>query len=310
MLKPKPLKAGDTIGIIAPASPTTFEKVQLAKLKIEALGFKVKLGKSCFKSMGYLAGSDELRVEDINNMFTDKEIKGVICLRGGYGSLRLLNKIDFQLLKDNPKIFVGYSDITTLHIAINQICNMVTFHGPMAVNIAEKFFNEYSRDYLIKALTSAKPMGMLTNPAGENIVKLRGGRAKGKIIGGNLSLVTSTLGTPFEIDTKGKILFLEEIGEEPYRVDRMLTQLALAGKLEDAVGFVLGDWEDCEARGTEESPKLIEVIKDILLPFKKPILYNLQAGHCRIKLTIPFGVEAMLNADDKILKIEESATLL
>ncbi len=309
MLKPKALKTGDTIGIVATSSPASQEKVMMAKEKIQGLGFKVKLYDSCFSNHGYLAGKDQVRADDLNKVFKDPEVDGIICLRGGYGATKILDKVDFNLIKENPKVFVGYSDITALHLGMNQISNLVTFHGPMAASDLSGEIDEFSLQELLRSITSTEPMGEILNPKGVKIDCLLEGKAEGVLVGGNLALVAATLGTPYEINTKGKILFLEDIGEEPYRIDRMLTQLALAGKFHDAIGVILGDWNDCEPKKHNESLSLMEVFQEIIVPFNKPTIYNLKAGHCTPKVTLPFGVRASLDATNKKLVIEESATI-
>lgn len=309
MIKPKALKFGDTVGIIAPASPTTDEKVKRAQEKLTEMGFKVKMGKSPYERYGYLSGSDDIRAEDVNSMFRDKEIDGIICIRGGYGTPRILDLIDYEMIKENPKVFVGYSDITALHIAFNQKANLVTYHGPMAASDMIGNFSDFSRDNLYRAIMNNEPMGKISNPEGEEIVTINGGIAEGTIIGGNLSLIVDTIGTPFEIDVKGKILFIEEIGEEPYNIDRMLNQLRLSGKLHEASGIILGDFNNCEAGKHDENLTLEQVINDHIKPIGKPTIYNLQAGHCEPMVTLPFGVRARLDADKKELTILESATL-
>ncbi|ABR46703.1 peptidase U61, LD-carboxypeptidase A [Alkaliphilus metalliredigens QYMF] len=309
MLKPKALKKGDTIGVIAPSSPALPEKVTGANKKLEEMGFKVKMASSCYETHGYLAGQDKLRADDLNDMFKDKEIDGIICLRGGYGAPKIVDKIDYEAIKANPKVFVGYSDITSLHIAMNQISGLVTFHGPMAATDIAGGLDDFSEKEFIRAITNPEPMGMIQNPNGIKVQTLVGGEAKGTIIGGNLALLTATMGTPYEVDTKGKLLLIEEIGEEPYRVDRMLTQLALGGKFKDAAGIILGDWNDCDPQKHKSSLSLMEVFKEIIVPFGKPTIYDLKAGHCRPKVTVPFGVNAHLNADTGELVMEESATI-
>lgn len=309
MLKAKALKIGDTIGIVATSGPTTIENIKLAKLQLKALGFKVEIGQSCYANYGYLAGKDYLRANDLNNMFADKKIHGIICLRGGYGSSRIIDKINFELIKSNPKIFVGYSDITALHIAINQISKLITFHGPMAASDFANGLDCLSKEEFLRAVMNPEPMEYILNPQNIKMETIVKGKARGIIVGGNLSLLVATMGTPYEIDTKGKILFLEEIGEEPYKIDRMLTQLALGGKFEDARGIILGDWNDCESKKYKNTLNLMEVFKDIIMPYGKPTIFNLKAGHCRPKLTLPFGVNAILDADRCKLFIEESATI-
>ncbi len=307
MLKPKALKYGDTIGVVAPSSPTTKEKVKLAQEQLEALGFVVKMGKSCYNTHGYLAGSDESRAEDINCMFKDPSVEGIMCLRGGYGAPKILNLLDYEGIRSNPKVFIGYSDITAIHTAVHQRSELITFHGPMAASDLAGGIDDFSKESLLKAVMQPEPMGNIKNPAGIEIQCLMAGKAEGRLIGGNLALIAATMGTPYEIDTKGKILFLEDIGEEPYSVDRMLTQLALAGKLEDAVGIILGDWNDCEPKNPEESLSLMEVFEEILLPYKKPTVLNFKIGHCTPKITVPVGANAMLDAEQGKLYITESA---
>ncbi|MBU5437032.1 LD-carboxypeptidase [Tissierella sp. MSJ-40] len=309
MIKPKALKFGDTIGVIAPASPTTEERVKKAHDKLIEMGFKVKMGKSPYERYGYLSGSDAIRAEDVNQMFKDKEVDGIICLRGGYGTPRILGLLDYEAIKNNPKIFVGYSDITALHIAFTQICNLVTYHGPMVSSDMIGDFSDFSRDNLFKVIMNNESIGEICNPEGEEIISINGGIAEGTIIGGNLSLIVDTIGTPYEIDVKGKILFIEEIGEEPYNIDRMFNQLRLAGILEDANGIILGDFNNCVSEKHDENLTLEQVIEDHIKPIGKPTIYNLQAGHCDPMVTLPFGVKARLDADKKELIILEKPTI-
>lgn len=294
--------------MIAPASPATEEKREAAQKALEGLGFRVKVGRSCFFKRGYLAGSDALRAQDLNSMFADPEVKGIFCLRGGYGGGRILERLDYELIRKNPKVFVGYSDITVLHIALNQKSNLVTFHGPMAASDMVGEFHPFSREHLLRAVLCPQPMNTVLNPENQEIKSLVGGKAQGPLTGGNLALIVSTLGTPYEIETEGKILFIEDVDEKPYRVDRMLTQLLLAGKLQQACGFIIGDWRNCEAANPEESLTLQEVFQDLLAPLGKPTLYNVKAGHSRPQLTLPLGVECLLDGDEGKLVIKESAT--
>ncbi|WP_353096169.1 LD-carboxypeptidase [Tissierella praeacuta] len=308
MIKPKALKLGDTIGIIAPSSPTTEEKVKKAHDKLIDMGFKVKMGKSPYKRYGYLSGNDNIRAEDINEMFNDKEVNGIICIRGGYGTPRIIDLLDYEIIRNNPKVFVGYSDITALHISFTQIANLVTYHGPMVVSDMIDNFSDFSKDNLFRAIMNTEPMGKISNPEGEEIITINGGIAEGRIIGGNLSLIVDTIGTPYEIDVKGKILFIEEVGEEPYNIDRMLNQLRLSGKLQEANGIILGDFNGCESENPNENLTLEQVINDQIKPIGKPTIYNLQAGHCDPMVTLPFGVNTRLDADKKELIILESCT--
>jgi len=305
MKKGKMLKQGDRIGVVAPASPKPEIVPQITE-ELESLGFRVKLGKSCEETYGgYLAGTPQVRAQDVNEMFADPEVDAIICLRGGYGSPQILPLLDYGCIAENPKLFVGYSDITALHTALGQRAGLATIHGPMASAGIAHTLDPLSRDYLLRCLMSAEPLGAIINPDGEELVCLVEGEAQGPIVGGNLSLISALMGTPYELDTRGKLLFLEDVGEEPYRVDRMLTQLALAGKLEDAAGFLIGTWTDCKSK-VKHGFEVLDVIREIVVPFGKPTLWNLQAGHGFYNIAMPFGVQAYLHAKDGVLIIEES----
>lgn len=307
MRKGKRLSKGDTIGLIAPSSPPADQDVKRAKEELEMLGFSVVVGQSCSEVYGgYLAGAPELRANDIHAMFSSSEVDGVMCIRGGYGSPQLLELLDFQLIKEHPKIFIGFSDITALHIAFQQKAHLATIHGPTVARGITSL-PAISRDYLLRAITTASPLGDINNPDGIAIKSLVHGQATGRIIGGNLSLIAATMGTPYEIDTKGKILFLEDVGEEPYRIDRMLTQLALGGKFSDAEGIILGSWHGCDPAKYQNCFTVIDLFHNIITPFGKPTIYNLQSGHGEFNVTLPFGVEATVDAANKQLIIHEAA---
>jgi muramoyltetrapeptide carboxypeptidase len=308
LIKPKELEFGDTLGLVAPASFTSKEKIEKSIETVEKMGFKVKLGESIYQRYGYLSGKDEIRAKDINEMFKDPEVDGIICLRGGYGTPRILDLIDYNIIKDNPKVFIGYSDITALHIAFNQICKLVTFHGPMVSSDIIGNFHEFSKESLYKSIMNNREIGLIENPPGEEIIKINTGVVEGTIIGGNLSLIADTIGTQYEIDTKRKILFIEEVGEEPYSIDRMLNQLRLSGKLKDAAGIILGDFRDCEPKGHyEDSLNLEELIEDYIKPLNKPSIYNLQSGHCDPIITLPLGINTRLDGDSGEVYILENA---
>lgn len=305
-MKGKRLRKNAAIAVVAPSGPTPEEKTKKGIAFLESMGYQVLPGESVFSKHGYLSAPDDVRVRDLHWAFADPEIDAVFCLRGGYGTPRLLPLLDYELIRANPKIFVGFSDITALHIAFRQKCGLITFHGPM-VGSEMANPNEYNQSWFWRALTRPVPLGRLQNPAdGSKLECLVPGVAEGELVGGNLSLLAATIGTPFEIDTKGKVLFLEDIGEEPYRVDRMLTQLILAGKMNDAAGFVLGEWTDCAPKNPEKSFSLIEVLRDRLAPFGKPVLYNLCAGHGDYNITLPLGVKTRLDAGKLELTILES----
>ncbi|MCT4592858.1 MAG: LD-carboxypeptidase [Anaeromicrobium sp.] len=309
MIKPKGLRNGSLIGIVAPGSPTEGEKIINSKKTLEAMGFKVKLGKSCYERYGYLSGTDKIRADDLNNMFADKYIEGIICLRGGYGSGRILEMIDYNNIRKNPKVFVGYSDVTALHMAINQKSNLITFHGPMAASNMTTHLDDFTYDSFMNMIGDNDFYGEIKNPLDEELQTLSGGLCMGKITGGNMAIICSTLGTNYEIDTKNKILFLEDIGEEPYRVDRMLNQLKLAGKLRDCVGIILGDFKDCNGSDSNNSLELEEVFYQFLRSLEKPILCNLRAGHCMPMITLPLGVDSTIHATRKRIFVNEKTTI-
>lgn len=305
MIKPHSLKKGDTIALVAPSSPTDLSLINKSINAVENLGLNVVVGTSCFSKHGFLSGTDNVRANDINSMFENKDIKGIFCLRGGYGSARILDLIDYEMIKNNPKIFVGYSDITALHIALNQNSKLITYHGPM---ISTELINEidtYTSSYYNRNIFSSDILGIINNPVGININTLYEGVAEGNLIGGNLSVICSSIGTKYEIDTKNKILFLEDVDESPYRIDRMLLQLNQAGKLKDASGILLGAFTNCTTDNPEKSLSLIEIFNEIVLPNKKPTLYNLSCGHCLPTLTLPLGAKAYLNANLKQFKVLE-----
>jgi muramoyltetrapeptide carboxypeptidase len=304
IIKPKLLKKGDIIAIVAPASPLTKSKVSIAKNYLEKLGFYVIVGKSCYCNHGYLAGNDLIRAYDVNQMFLDDEVKAIICLRGGYGTARILDLLDFESIKKHPKVFIGYSDITTLHIAFNRLCSMVTYHGPMAVDISNGLDNFTKESFLSNIQGNTKGT-KISNPIEKPIKCMSSGITSGEIIGGNLTLINSTLGTPYEIDTRNKILFIEEVGERPYKIDRLLTQLYYAGKLDDANGIIIGNFKNCEPLSDEASQRIEQVFNDIIKSLNKPTIYNVQSGHCKPMITIPFGLNVYMDAERCQIIIKE-----
>ncbi|HWQ30972.1 MAG TPA: LD-carboxypeptidase, partial [Negativicutes bacterium] len=296
MVKAKRLETGDTVGLVAPASPAGASKVEKAVKYLEGLGYRVRIGESAYSSRGYLAGCDELRAADINSMFSDREVAAVFCMRGGYGSQRLLDKLDFELIRRNPKIFMGFSDITALLNAIHQECGLITFHGPMGGDFAGGL-GKPTKAAMKKALESIEPIGELPNPEVPGV--LSEGRAEGEVAGGNLSVIASSMGTPYEIDTKGRILLLEDVFEEPYSIDRMLNQLKLGGKLDGAAGIILGDWGNTEPEEPDFSLTLEEVLEDYFSDIGKPVLAGYKIGHCKPNLTVPIGARTVIDTCTK-----------
>lgn len=290
----KRLKWGDTIGIISPASPENVGSIKEGINTLKSLGFNVKEGNHIYDKWGYLAGSDEDRASDLMDMFLDKGVDMILWVRGGYGSMRLLPLIDYNLIKENPKIFMGYSDATCFINYLSHRCNLVTFHGPMVTSNLE---GEHTLNSFLCTLMDGYNPYIITNPPSIKANCLINGEASGQLVGGNLALIAATIGTLYEIDTKNKILFIEEVGEEPYSIDRMLTQLLLAGKLQQCNGFILGQFKGCTLPHYDRSLTLEEIIENRILSLNKPTLANLMAGHDNPKLTLPIGAEVKLNCN-------------
>lgn len=320
IIKPKRLCSGDKVAIIAPASSSDPKSVKDAEIRVRAMGLDPVMYPTCFTRNGYLSAGDEERAADVNNAFSDKSIKGIICLRGGYGTPRILNMLDYDMIKQNPKIFVGFSDITALHIAFNQICRMVTYHGPMATSGFGKIkndhvdFEEYTYEGLKKCIFTDIAMGRFSNPPGEQLGLLAEGIGEGELIGGNLSLLAATLGSLYEVDAKGKILFIEDVEEPVYKIDRMLTSLSLAGKFHDCEGIILGTWANCVQEDKSSNDEtydlpLEEVFINTLGKFKKPIITNFRAGHNWPQPTLPFGTRVRMDAGKKEILFLESGNV-
>jgi muramoyltetrapeptide carboxypeptidase len=315
LLKPRALKAGDTVGLVAPAS-YTFDLWRLddAAARVEALNLKPKFGKYVKGRRGFLSGTDEERVADLHEMFADRSVAAIFSLQGGYGTPRLLDRLDYDLIRRNPKILLGYSDITGLHLAISKKSGLVTFHGPnMLGSLPPR-----TLESLKKALFVAEPIGQVTNPEESDPLNaefplrtVAPGVARGRLVGGNLTLIAHTMGTPYEIETTDRIVLLEDTGEAPYRIDRMLVQLRLAGKLQAAAGIVFGTCTDCgpSRSSFEISLSLSDVLQELLGSLGKPVLAGILFGHTKEKAIIPIGVEAELDAGARKLTIVESATV-
>ncbi|WP_078395518.1 S66 peptidase family protein [Shouchella patagoniensis] len=300
--KAKILKPGDTIGVIAPASAPSLKRVYEAKRIYEQMGLQVVVAPSVSAEYGYLGGTDQERITDLEDMFRNPDIKGIFCACGGYGTPRIVDKIDYDLIRNNPKVFWGYSDITCLHTAIHQETGLITFHGPMlSSDLANGSVDSFTLNGL-KQVLQEKPMTI--DESTESLVSLEEGVVNGRLVGGNLTLICSLLGTNYEINTEGAILFIEEIEEEPYRIDRMLNQLRLAGKLDGAVGYVIGNFNKCEPKKREKSFSLNEVLNFYLKKPGKPCLKGVSIGHCNPALSIPYGANAVLDANLNTITIE------
>lgn len=306
MLKGKALKPNCTLGIIAPASCED-ESVITEKLNFfSSLGFNLKLGKHLFDKYGYLAGTDYLRAYDLNNMFLDDSIDGIVCFRGGYGCIRALPYINKSIIKHNPKFFCGYSDITLLLNYFSKL-GLITFHGPM---VNSNFKDKPTLDSF-KEISSYNQKGYTYNlNEFDNINYINPKNFKGKIAGGNLTMICSALGTPYEVQTKNSILLLEEINENPYVIDRMLTLLLLNKKVfKNCKGIILGSFEGCSLSNYSKSFKLEEIIMNRLKPLNIPIITGFPFGHSYPNITIPIGVDATFDYNKKLLTINDSFLL-
>ena len=301
-VRPDKLKRGDKAGIIAPASPPDLANLKKAvPFFEETLGLELVFGTNIEKKYGYLAGRDEERAADVMDMFQDPDIKAIFCACGGYGTARMADRLDYEIIKDNPKIFWGYSDITYLHTAIRQRAGLVTFHGPMlASDIGKKDVHSQTK-HSFKQLFSGDKLCYSEELNGLDV--LVEGKAEGELVGGNLCLITSSLGTKNELDTDGKILFIEDVHEEPRNVDRYLNQLWNAGKLQAIEGLVIGDFSDGEPE-RQKTLTLEEVLSHYAELIGKPAMKGFMIGHCDPHFAIPLGTIATIDTTSKTLAIE------
>ena len=286
--KPPALKKGDLIGVVAPAGVVKTEDLGNGVRRLEELGFRVALGRSLYQSARYLAGRDEERAADLAEMFANPEVKAVVAARGGYGTSRIIPLLDAKALARSPKIFVGSSDLTLLLHFLRSACRLVTFHGPMVSPNFGKYSSPTTNGEFVRILGATTPPGPI-DVTGVKVLK--GGSGEGVLTGGCLSLVCQTIGTPYEIQTEDAILFLEDINEPPYRIDRMLTYLKQVGKFDGVRAVVFGLMPDCHP-SPQELYTLEDVIRDVLADLPCPILYDFPSGHGGTNVTLPFGVRA------------------
>lgn len=287
---PKILKDGGLIYLLAPSSPLSKDQpVEGIATAVERLGFRVRIGKSCrgWTPRGYAAAAPELRAEDINLAFSSPDVDAIWCVRGGSTAWQVLPYLDYELIRANPKPFIGYSDITTLHLAFQQRCSLATFHGPTANGALKWKPEDFSWRSLWAALGSWETLAA-ENPPGEPIDVLRPGKANGVLTGGNLSLIAAGMGTPWQIDAKGKILYLEDTGEDVYSLDEMLSQLKYGGIFDGASGVLLGAFTNCQNTYNEDfGPQ--ELLRDFFRDYPGPVVCNLRSAHCSPKSTLPLG---------------------
>ncbi|MDE5978375.1 MAG: LD-carboxypeptidase [Turicibacter sp.] len=292
MIEPKPLKPGGTIAIVAPAGPLDAEVVFKGEELLKEMGFEVIIAPSCFERKGYLAGlSDYRRAEDVMMMFADDEVDAILCMRGGYGCNRIIPYFKNFKFEKYPKPFIGYSDITYLHLYFNQCHQLMTYHGPMLKDLLLE--NETTTSHFFETIMGETNFDMIDVPYYNPELCL----VSGTLVGGNLAIICSTLGTPYEIDTRGKILFIEEVNEPVYSIDRLLTHLQYSGKLEEAAGIILGDFNVYDKEAAHQ------LLKRTLSSYDKPIAYNIPSGHCNPLITLPLGAHVTLNPQTNSLSI-------
>jgi muramoyltetrapeptide carboxypeptidase len=327
-LFPAALRPGDTVEIVAPAKYLDKERVSLATKRLEAMGFKVRIPKNLFRKTGFLGGTDEERAKELMAAFADPEVKAILPGTGGYGTTRIVDDLDYDVIRRNPKILVGFSDITGLHIAINQQTGLVTFHSPLPewglgteddlAPFAARWFwrailaKEYPKNDIGYTIYShpAKP----PRPDDEKLFKdvpepvtMRGGTTRGRLIGGNVSVLHALMGTPYEIQTDGKLLFLEDVGEAPYRIDRMLSTLKLAGKFDHVAGVILGRFTPREKEPKwDDEESMDDVLSDYFAGLGVPVVNDFPVGHVRYNATLPEGAMAELDADAQSLRLLEN----
>ncbi len=313
LIKPPRLRKGDVIGLVAPGGYTSDASIDKAVRHIESLGFRVKQGAWLREVWGNYGGTVATRIADLHAMFRDPEVKAIWAIRGGSGCISLLKHLDYRLIRSHPKILLGYSDITALHLAIARHAGLVTFHGPVATSTP----SPYSDEHMLAVLTDPRPRYTIPM-APENAQRalqepqyavrtVHGGVATGPLVGGNLSLISALAGTPYAADYRGAILFIEEVNEEPYRIDRWMTQLDLALGLERAAALMIGICENCGPQGDGPSLTLDETLDVHLQPLRVPAVTGYSFGHIRNQFTMPLGVRATLDTGAQTLTLLEPA---
>ena len=295
-IRPPALRKGDVVGICAPASPPV-RREDLAKgiAYLEGLGYRVEPGRNLLKKDGYLAGTDRERTSDLNRLLRDRRVRAIIALRGGYGSMRILPMIDYAAVRRDPKIFVGYSDLTAVQMALWSHCGLVTFAGPMVAAGMARGLDGPAEELFWRMLTSRRPLGSLDSPA----TAITKGTTTGTLLGGNLSMLSHLAGTPYLPSLRNSVLFLEDVGERPYRVDRMLQHLRLAGTFSGARGVLLGQFTDCVPEEGKPSLGLRRIFRDLLSDLGVPVLAGIRHGHILGSLTLPVGLRVSVVAGKK-----------
>jgi muramoyltetrapeptide carboxypeptidase len=300
---PKALDKGSKIAIIAPATHASIWSIRHAINYFKKLGFSVELGDTVKKynsKYNYLAASDQERADEFMHYIERDDVNGIVCARGGYGTMRILPMLDYVSIKNHPKIIMGFSDITALLIAINKHSQLITFHGPVAASSFNNFSDKFLKYALVKNYSSKNIL--YTNPS---LVTMNSGSAEGVLVGGNLQMVASTLGTPYEIDMRNAIFFFEDVSEEPYQLDRILTQLLISGKLQECKGVIIGTFARLNKKYNffpGSSYTIKQVLENRLKPLGIPIIYGFPIGHIEDKITMPIGIPAEMDADKKTFR--------
>ena len=314
MQKPPALLVGDTIAFCAPSGFLDSVRMSLAKTRLEEKGFYIVREDSIYRRWGYLAGTDAQRASELMSYFKDKSVRAIFPGTGGYGSTRILSMLDYDIIKSNPKIFIGFSDITALHIAFNQLANLITFHtpNPMYGLGSKKGLDPISELYFWSLLMNSNdynyeiPFDLYGDSL--KVQTMVPGIASGKLVGGNLSLICSTMGSVYEAKTMGSILFIEDVGEAPYRIDRYLSELKLAGKLDLVNGIIIGRFSRRETEAPDRSTdfQMHQVFQQYFSKMKVPVIFNFPSGHGSKNVSLPLGCIVEINTDDEIFKVLES----
>lgn len=297
MKYPDKLNKGAVIGLVSPSSAVSKEREEQCKKVIEDMGYRVKMSDNISSSKGgYMAGDEKVRGQWINRMFADKQVDAIFCIRGGDGANRIIEYIDLDIVRNNRKIFVGFSDITSLHLLFNQNCGLVTFHGPMVSSNMVDNFDEESKNALFNALNSDEEY-VYKEPSGLKVGIAKEGKCRGILTGGNLTVMCASLGTPYEMDTKDKIIFIEEVGDHIGNLDRHIYQLKNAGKLKCAKGILLGQFTRCKV---EEGYDIVNIVTEATEGLNIPIMYNIQSGHDGSPMiTLPMGAECVMDTSTR-----------
>ncbi len=319
LIKPRAIQLGDTIALVAPASPASNELVDNAETTLLELGFQVVRKPNVTQRAGYLAGDDETRATTFMEAWLDPEVDAILPVTGGYGAMRILDRLDYEAIRANPKPMMGFSDITALHLAINKRAGVVTYHGPNIIFMlqrdgVDRSFAGQTAERILLRTTGAQGVSPEPTPIQYDLESISldtralvHGRASGRLIGGNLSLVAGLMGTPYEIETDGRILFLEDVNEAPYRVDRMLCTLELGGKLDNPAAVILGDFRDRDAEKQDDSQSTYAAVFDRYFGARQyPVLIDFPVGHIIENAVLPVGILAEVDTAGPTVRLLES----